>query len=53
MNALDPETSETYKFLGYEQEKKIEKENVLERVSLEVQETMGSLIQLELYDKNL
>lgn len=53
MKALDPETSETYKFLGCEQGKKIDKEKVLERVSLEVQERMESLVQMELYDKNL
>ena len=35
MKAFDPETSETYMFIGCEQEKKIDKEKVLERVSLE------------------
>ena len=53
MRSLDPDQNETYKFLGIEQGKKIDKEKAFERVTTEMEKRLKSLTELELYDKNL
>ena len=51
--ALDPEKDDFYKFLGIEQGKQINKEKVLQRIKKEMRKRLESLVELELYDKNL
>ena len=50
---LDPKKDDFYKFLGIEQGKQINKQKVLQRIKKEMGERLKSLVELELYDKNL
>ena len=53
MRALDPDENETYKFLGVEQAEGIKVKEVLIRVKAEMQNRLRTLLNAELYDKNL
>ena len=51
--ALDPDRDEAYKFLGIEQGQGLDKEKVIKRIKEEMRRRLKTLVQLELYDKNL
>ena len=53
MEALDPGKSDVYKFLGCEQGERIDVLKVFKRVTDEIIKRMKSLVELELYEKNL
>ena len=53
MRALDPDENDTYKFLGVEQAEGIKAKEVLVRVKAEMQNRLRTLLNAELYDKNL
>ena len=53
MRALDPDDNDTYKFLGVEQAEGIKVKEVLVRVKAEMQNGLRTLLNAELYDKNL
>lgn len=53
MKALDPESNESYKFLGCEQAEKINTDTVFERVKDEVERRMAQLTTQELHERNL
>ena len=53
MRALDPDENDTYKFLGVEQAEGIKVKEVLVRVKAEMQNRLRTLLNAELYDKNL
>ena len=51
--ALDPDKNEFYRFLGIEQGKQIDKGRPMLRIRNEMLGRLESLLDLELYDKNL
>ena len=53
MRALDSDENDTYKFLGVEQAEGIKVKEVLVRVKAEMQNRLRTLLNAELYDKNL
>ena len=53
MRALDPDENDVYKFLGVEQAEGVKIKEVLVRVKAEMQSRLSTLLNAELYDKNL
>ena len=53
MKVLDPENCETYKFLGCEQSEGIDKVKALGSVPESMETRLNTLLDMELYDKNL
>ena len=53
MKALDPDKNEIYKFLGCEQNDKIDVDRVMERVKKEIKKRLDHLVSLNLNDQNL
>jgi hypothetical protein len=53
MKALDPESNESYKFLGCEQAEKISTDIIFKRVKDEVERRMTQLTTQELHERNL
>ena len=52
-NVLMPKENNTYKFLGLEQVRDIDRGAIVERLEGVVEKEVGKLVEYELYDKNL
>ena len=53
MKALDSDQNEVYKFLGYEQEEKIDVKKVMERLRKQIKIRLEQIMKTSLNDENL
>ena len=52
-NVLMPKENNTYRFLGLEQVRDIDRGAIVERLEEVVEKEVGKVVEYELYDKNL